>query len=100
MRDSEIACAKQRAAIVGGSVGVMLGGVVLGIVAWMNSGSPGSDESGADSDSYYGATDAGSVRRKLKQIAFGDASLSRDPSWICGTGQTQSFVASPLAAPP
>lgn len=73
MRDSEIASAKQRAAIVGGSVGVMLGGVVLGIVAWMNSGSPASDESGAgaNSDSYYGASDAGSVRRKLKQIAIG-----------------------------
>jgi hypothetical protein len=71
MRDSEIASAKQRAAIVGGSVGVMLGGVVLGIVAWMNSGSPTSDEPGADSGSYYGATDAGSVRRKLKQIAIG-----------------------------
>lgn len=71
MRDSEIASAKQRAAIVGGSVGVMLGGVVLGIVAWMNSGSPTADGPGTDSDSYYGASDAGSVRRKLKQIAFG-----------------------------
>lgn len=71
MRDSEIASAKQRAAIVGGSVGVMLGGVVLGIVAWVNSGTADLNEPGADLHSYYGATDAGSVRRKLKQIAMG-----------------------------
>ncbi len=71
MRDSEIASARQRAAIVGGSVGVMFGGVVLGIVAWANSGSPDSDEPGAGSNVYYGASDAGSVRRKLKHIAMG-----------------------------
>lgn len=66
MRDSEIASGKQRAAVVGASMGVMLGGLVLGIVAWMNSNST---ETGVDPDSFYGASDAGSVRRKLRQIA-------------------------------
>lgn len=71
MRDTEIASAKQRAAIVGSSVGVMFGGLVLGIVAWANSGSENSDGSSANADSFYGASDAGSVRRRLKQIAMG-----------------------------
>ena len=79
MSESDTTTLKRQAMVLGASVGATLGGLALGLVAWMQSDAPASGESGAGSETatFYGASDAGSVRRKLKQMGLAMHNLHR-----------------------